>query len=870
MKKFSMKYSKKLNLGRIITSGSREISSILGDIKEEYHDLRLENNKILAFFQLLKLIIRALPSLITLRIIWSSAMFKNNLKIAYRSLKRHLGFSLINIFGLSAGLACTIILMLFVQDELSFDSMHKNKDRIYRVLYNQKQNGKETIYNMNRAPLTVYLKENFSDIEESFRIFGTGRTSIEYGDLLYYEGEHIVAEESFFKIFDFELEQGDKSTALTEANSVILSKETAKKIFGNDDPMGKSIKVSMFENFGETVVTGVFEEIPDNSHLQFSMVFPLKALKRFVKDLDTNWGRFGVQSYVMLNENANIDQVRAKIPSIYKDINTSNPANANDEIIFQSMNDIHFESADILFDRNWKKGEKQYVYIISITAFIILFIACFNFMNLSTARSADRAKEIGMRKVVGANRAQLIKQILSESMFIIGISAAFSLVLAVLIMPYFNELSNKELAIGTLLNPVSILSVSALILFIGLMAGSYPAFILSAFNPITAIQSKKMKSGGSAAFRKLLVIGQFAMAIIMILATLTVTEQLNYMRNKNIGLNKDQILTLEINSGNVRKNWKVMEDKFRQLPTIKNVSITSKTPFGRQRINSNAFKPEGHENMEGNNFKSFTIDDNFINLYEVNILNGRNVSKLQNYENSALINEAAVKFIGWDDPIGKKIVRSGSNKEYTIVGVTEDYHYESLHADIAPLVMYVQDQSMDYISFKIVPSNISQTLEQVAEIYNVHDVNPAEFKFVDETFANLYKNDEKMGTIFSNAAFLAILISCLGLFGLTLYTVETRTKEIGIRKILGASMGSVMLLLVKDFAIWIALSILVAWPVGYLLMSKWLENFAYRIQVGPYILLSSGLIITLIAILTISYQAIKAANIQPVNSLRYE
>ncbi len=792
-------------------------------------------------------------------------MFRNYLKIAFRNLWKHKIFSFINITGLAIGMAVCILILLWVRDELNFDKFQENSPQLYRVIQEADYAGHDIRMARTPFPLGPALKNDFPEISDAARVFVNGM-QVKVGEKTFEDDEMIFADPSFLKMFSFPLLQGDAATALSNPLSIILSEETAQKYFGTRDALGKTLMVM---NKLQVQVTGIMKNTPRNSHLQFDFIVPMNILKEFGFDIDqmpwTNSNN-SLYTYVMLQKNAGMQDVDQKISHIMaKHVSTS----AN-RMFLQPFSQIHLHS-NFLGDVEGQ-GDIKYVYIFSIMAVFVLLIACINFMNLTTARSGNRAKEVGMRKVIGASRKDIVKQFFGESVFMSLIALGFAIVLVELLLPVFNHLSNKELAVDYLGNSGMLLGLIGIALLTGLVAGSYPALFLSSFQPVKVLKGSLRSGAKNSLFRKVLVITQFSLSIILIIATTVVYSQINYMSKKNLGFDKEQLVYIHLNRA-AREKCEPLKNELLKNPNVVDVTVAS-------HLLTDVTHAFDHVSWEGKNpdenvtMNGISVDYDFIKTLGMQLAAGRDFSEEHTTDatQAYIINEAAAKKMGFDSPVGKQFSLSEEmNRPGTIIGVLKDFHFKPLSKEIEPMVIFLGQRERFYLYARVKPGNISATVSQLEKTWK-NIVPGAEFRygFFDEAIAELYTNEKRVGNLFEYFTVLAIFISCLGLFGLASFVAEQRTKEIGVRKVLGASVPSVVTLLSREFSLWVLLANIIAWPVAWYFMNKWLLNFAYRTQLQIWIFVFAGALAMLIALLTISIQAVKAATVNPVESLRYE
>ena len=807
-------------------------------------------------------------------------MFINFIKTALRNLFKHKGYSLINIFGLAIGMASCLLILLFVHNELSYDRYNEHVDRIYRVSGFFYYGGRDFDIAVAPAPMAARMLADYPEIEEATRFRQRGAYIVQYEDKSFKERRIVFSDPAFFKVFSIPLLKGNSETALEAPNTLVMSQKTAEKYFRDQDPLGKVLKL---DNKDDYEVTGVFAEIPDNSHFHFDIMLSMSSLAESKNKL---WVSQNFQTYILLRKGADAAVLDAKLPAmlekymgpqIEKFMGKSMQQLAADgdlggNFYLQPLKDIHLHS-DLLGELEGNSDIK-YVYIFSAIALFILIIASINFMNLTTARSAGRAKEVGIRKVMGSQRWQLVRQFLTEAMLMSVIAMLLALLLVRLALPLFNSLAGKNMDFSTLFSS-GMLGIMLLITAItGFFAGSYPAFFISAFQPVFVLKGQMRSGIKSGRLRSGLVIFQFTASIILIIGTIVVYNQLDYIQNKKLGFNKEQVLILN-NAYLLRSQTQAFKDAMLSQPQVINATISGYLPVPSNR-NNTAVSPEGDMGSERTtSIQNWIVDHDYIQTLGMNIVEGRDFSReFATDDKAALINQATAEQFNWTEPVGKTLGRIVSNKGdielYTVIGVIENFHFESLRDNIGPLVMFL-GESNGAISFRIKTEDVSGFIRILESKWGEFLPNqPFEYSFLDERFDRMYQAEQRIGKIFGVFAALAVLIGCLGLFGLAAFTAEQRTKEIGIRKVLGASVPNITRLLLREFVLLVGAANLIAWPIAYFVMRRWLQDFAYRISPNVWIFLAAGAATLLVSMLTVSFQAIKAALADPIRSLRYE
>ena len=796
-------------------------------------------------------------------------MFRNYLLLALKSFKKQKLFSLINILGLTIGITCCLMIFLFIRHEMSFDSFHKNENSIYRIVRQADINGTGTIANIAyvSGPYAVALKNDYPDaIKRAVRVM-PDNDLFTYNQVAFNERGVYIADSDFFQIFDFPLLQGNPSTVLKEPKSIVLTAYAAKKYFGSQDPMGKIIEMNKSL---QLKVTGIAKDPPSNSHLNFDIIVPIANFKIF--DSLSNFPNNGMYTYVQLNPNVDPKQLVSRFPQFMKKYMGEFYAKSGFkmDLGLEAMKDIYFESGTH-FD-SAKHGNKKMIYIFMSIAILILVIACINFMNLATARATDRSKEVGLRKVLGAVRKQLVWQFILESF----LYAIFSCILAVgllqLLLPAYTSLLGYQLP-PYWKDPVVYLFLLSIILIIGVLAGIYPALLLSSFSPVESLKGKLRTGKGSAFFRKALVVFQFGVSVLLIICITIITIQMNYVRNKDLGFNKEQTMLIKIDNNDIYNERLRFKNTIQRIPNVMSVSLMCGEPGGFH--DNHTFETEakpGQKLLINTEFADFE----FVKTLGLKIIAGRDFSPIfpTDSSRSVLISRSTASLLGYtpDQAIGKSIrnaIRDSIPRK--IVGVVEDYHYASLKESILPVVIstaidwrmcVIRLRPTDHLSSVI--SNIQKEYTSAAPGY------PFEYTFLDDEFNKHYQDDIKQGIILRIFSALAIFIACLGLFGLASYTAIKRTKEIGVRKVLGSSIQNIIFLLSKDLLKPVMLGTIIAIPAGFWIMNKWLEGFAYKITISWWMFLLAALTAILIALITVSYQAMKAALANPIKSLRTE
>ena len=808
-------------------------------------------------------------------------MIKNYLKIAYRNLVKYKFISFINIFGLTVGLACCMLILTYIINELSYDKHHPNADRVYRVtrtFLNPETRAVSLTLSTISPPFAPLLKNDFGEIEDLTRTLSNGTTPMIYKEKMFTESNVMFADDHFFNFFKADVVKGDPKKSLADPFSVMMTEEMARKYFGSEDPMNKMIRINM-GNYFDFKVSGVYKAFPSNMHFHPEIMISFATLNDSliygVQNLRTNWGNNSFFTYIRLPNHYDPKKLEARFPAFVDKHMPSGPKykpSQGTTLGLQKLTDIHLRShTDYEAEEN---GDIKRVYIFSAIALFILLIGCINYMNLSTSRSTLRAKEIGIRKVAGAERKEIVLQFLSESILVSYVSFVMAIVLTWLALPWLNKISGQQLTIDILLKWQIIVPLLLIPFVVGIISGIYPALFMSSFQPIKVLKGF-LKTGGGISFRKALVTLQFAISIILIIATGVVFWQMRYMQNKILGFDKEQIVTLPYTTL-LNDKYDAFRNELLSNASIKNVGRSSRIPTGRL-LDAMGARMESADTLAPVNadIKYVAADQDFISTYGVKVVAGRNFSRDYSLDTSAfLINEAAAKILGfknYEDAIGKNF--GYGNRRGKLIGVFNDFHFESLHQKITPLVIFVPRGPGAYgnISIKITGSNTSGVLDRIESTWkNFLPESPYQYTFLDENFARLYEAEQRQKTLLIIFASLAIFIACLGLFGLSAFAILQRLKEIGIRKVLGADMSTIVALLSKDFLKLVAFAAIPAFVVSWYFMNKWLEDFAYRISMPWWMFLTAGILAAVIALITISFQAIKAALTNPVKSLRTE
>lgn len=799
-------------------------------------------------------------------------MFRNYLKIAWRNLTKNKGYSAINIGGLAIGMTCFLLIAMFIKNELSYDSYHEKADNIYRVVHHGSEDNLEDRWVWGNAPVGPALKKDFSEVVEKVQFSGRSDILLDYNKRSFQEGGCFYVDETVFNVFSWPLLSGNPKTALEAPYSIVLTESTAKKYFGNEDPMGKTIDgVGGRASDGLYTVTGVMKDVPSNSHFSFDVLMSMSSFYQTRPGIFDAWGYVDFYTYFLVADNFDQAAFKAKMPEFLKRNRPTEDTEYYYDLSFEPLKDAYLNSEAAR--QPGITGSLSNIYIFAIIGLFILIIACINFMNLATARSLERAKEVGVRKVIGADKKGLRYQFLGESMLMVFIASLIGLALVLLCLPGMREITGKQFLTHEIFNGFTLFAYFGMALITGLLAGSYPAFILSNFKPSSVLKGVFRTSQKGNSLRKGLVIFQFSLSIALIASTIIVYFQLGFMLDKNLGFDREQQLVIDFNwDGEVMNNMETIKSEFMNLPEVVSVA-------GSRTVPGSHFPAAGTdiETFEGKmeNYSPFLyeVDFDFIPHYEIEVVAGRAYSRefLTDSVSSLMVNEAAARSFGYANPsdiIGKRFQQWG--REGTIVGVVKDFNYLSLHQKVAPLALrYSQDGR--YLSLKIKSDNIQQAITNIEQKWTaLAPHRPFLYSFLDDSFNTQYEADFKFKNLFTIFSFLAILIACLGLLGLATYSAVQRTKEIGVRKVLGAEVTSIVALLSKDFMKLVLIAILIATPFSWYAMNKWLNVYAYQIEISWWIFALSGAIALAIAVATVSFHAIKAAKANPVKSLRTE
>ena len=803
------------------------------------------------------------------------AMIKNYFKIAFRNLLRYKGFSFINIFGLATGMACSLLIFLFVKDETSYDRFHKDSDKIYRVVKDFVNDDGSRLPDATSPPgLSPAMQREIPEVAHATRVFPNWGANflIKYGEKKIMEEKLCRVDSSFFDVFSFPFIHGNATDVFKDLNSIVITESAAKRYFGDENPMGKTLQI---DQLGDMMVTGVLKDVPYNSHFHFDFLI---STRKFSGNIDGNWGWYNFYTYVKLKSPANIASLNRKIEDLYK----RNDKDGKNIFYVQPLTGIHLSS-----NLKWElepNSDKLYVYVFTIIAIFIILIAGINYVNLSTAKASVRAKEVGVRKVSGAFRSSLVNQFLIESIITCLIAAALAVIIAQLLLPVVNDLTLKHLTV--IGNPLVLLYMIMAALFLGIVAGFFPAIYLSSFKPILVLKGLKSSEKGTLNLRRSLVIVQFTISTVLIIGALIISQQMHFIQSAKLGLNKDQVVVVKNARFLSRADREAFQNSSLQIPGVRKVAVSDGVVGGQNWTNGMRWK--GSQNSQLMNFLSVSYD--FLDALGIQIKEGRNFSSnfpadtmsdgipkgpLDQNIGSAILNETAVKDLGIPEPVvGRQVLwdNDGDTMYYvTVVGVAKDFHFTSLRNQIKPFAFVNIPRRVANFTIKLSTDNIKQSIAQLETVWkNFSSDRPFEYNFLDETYAGLYQSETRFQKVFISLVLLGIIIACLGLFGLATFAAQQRVKEIGIRKVLGASVSNLIGLLSKDFLKLVVIALIIAIPIAWFAMNKWLQDFAYRINIHWWVFMIGAIITILIAWITISTQAFKAAAANPVKSLRTE
>ncbi len=796
-------------------------------------------------------------------------MFKNLLRVALRNFKRDKWYSLLNILGLTIGITFSVFLIFYIKDELSYDRYNEKADRICRIDAYVKEPEKDTMkWAITPFPMAQALSKDYPEVEEAVRLWSNGKTMLKNGNQRFYEEKVFYADSNMFRVFTHKFIEGNPQTALFAPNSLVLTQSLAVKYFGNNTSyVGKTLANASGDVYK---VTAVIKDVPKNSHLIFNALISRSSLPA---DFANNWGGFGFYTYVLLKPNTNVAAFQKKLAPVYDKYLAPIFSQFNIKMRFgvQPITSIHLHSD--MTNEPEDLGSMSYIYIFSAVAFFMLLIACINYMNLTTARSARRAKEIGIRKVTGSNKRQLVMQFLIESILTALFALLVSIGLIALFLPTFNTLAGKSISFTALFQPGMLFILLGVVFFIGIVGGSYPAFYLSKFNPVHVLKGSLSKSSSNVTLRRALVVVQFSISMIMLICTWVVYGQMNYLRNKDLGFNKDQVLTVAANSNkDLSSNIRSFKDEVRNNPHVLSVSTAQGVPGGGIPFNLFSIETKNGFTDKGVDVY-FGADEDFFKTLGIKIVKGRNFSGLPDTLRSVIVNEDMAKEYGWgDNAIGKKIKFAGDTSGFylEVIGVVHDFNQKSLYNPITPL-MFLYRPTNNVIELKLDAKNIEAGITSVEKTWNKYFPDlPFAYTFLDQDFNSQYAADQKRGKIFTAFSVLTILITCLGLLGLIAFTTQQRQKEISIRKVMGANVSQLVPLITRNFVALVGLSCLIAFPVAWYFMSNWLKIFPYNTGLNAMPFLLSAITVLVITLLTVTFHTLRAAVANPVKALKTE
>ncbi|MBN1272739.1 MAG: ABC transporter permease [Candidatus Aminicenantes bacterium] len=854
-----------------LLSKSSSQSDLLGDSEEEFSFRLAKKGRFRAVIWYVSQIFFPLPFLLISSFKWRVIMFQNYAKITLRNIKKHKAFSFINITGLAVGMACCILIVLFFQDEKSFDNYHQDLDRLYRVTMHYKGNW-EVDFAYVGPPVGPILRRDFFQVEKAARLQRIYFPVVSYGRKIFYETKCFWAENEIFDILTFPFLVGDPASALMKPKTLALSENMAKKYFGSENPVGKMLRIDE-EDFE---VTAVYENCPENTHLKCDLLASFKTIENM--DMASAWGWTTFYTYLKLAPNVDVEAFGKQILNL-QDLYQDDTKGQDNTYYLQKVRGIHLHSH--LAGEAEPPGNPTAIFITATIGFLILLMACINFMNLSTARFSSRAQEVGMRKVVGASRRQLTGQFLGESLLISFLSFFAALAIAGASLPVFNEIAGKTLSMASFFQPGILVFLILILLFAGFTSGSYPAFILSAFRPVASLKGDAKIGKKGSGIRKTLVVVQFAVSAFLLIGTMIISRQMNFMKNTSLGFSKEQKLVLPVKSSYLKDmNFEPLKTDFLRFPQVYGAAVSSHVP-GRGAAGW-ATTLVGHEEETGQPMAYWFVDYDFLSLYELEIIAGRYFEQgiAGDKDNAFIINESTVRAFGLKSPEDalERQIEVGNGREGRVIGVVKDFHYEGLQQNIGPLLMAFGPEKgvnrfnpTGLLTLTVISDNMEETLSLLKQKWlEFHPDIPYSFYFVDDIFDMKYRAEANTYKIFSIFSFLGLFISCLGLFGLASFVAEQQTKEIGIRKVLGASISGIVFQLSQKFLKWVLFANLIIFPVAYIVMRSWLQNFAYRISISPLVFAVSTFLSIGIALLTVSFQTIRTATANPVDSLRYE
>jgi len=842
----------------------------LGDFEEVYRIVSQERGSKAANIWYWAQVFRSLPGFLTNRMYWSLSMFRNYVVIAVRNLIKNRWFSLINLFGLAAGLACVIMILSFIKFEFSYERFHEKADRIFLVLSQEKSGSGRTGNTYNETPevLAAYMQDNIPEVARATRLMKpwVDKVILQKGDMNVYESG-LYVDNNFLRMFSFPLSQGNPEESLKAPRSIVLTETVARKLFGRENPLGKPLVYKEKSSQYEVMVTGITADPPPNSHLRFDYLLSVQTLvadesKSFMIG---NWNVGNFITFVELRDAASHSSAQSKLDAGMKEMAAAAGEDESD-IRLQPIRDIHLHSQ---IDGELETNNLiRSVYLFGSVAFLILLIAGINHLNMATARSATRAREIGIRKVVGANRRQLIKQFIGESLMMVFLALVGAVIIVRVALPRFSALLGVNLSVNYLEDIPLTLIILGITLVLGILSGIYPALILSAFQPSRSLRKPAESGGKGVRLRNLLVVFQFSVSIILITCTLTVFGQLKYIKTQSLGFNREHVVVLKVREKGTRDKAAIIKDELLKRPEVLGVSVSGGLPINiSSRLRNAKIEGESGE-MERMTFRFDYADEDFVEVFEIEIASGRNFSQeIETDKDGVLVNESLVREMGWTEPLGKTLSFLGDDKK--VLGVVKDFYFSTFHNAIDPMALFFR--TGDNIAVRVRPGNISGTLDMIRRVFEAQSRSqPFDYYFLDDAFDSLYRKEQRSGGIFGLFAGLAVIIGCLGLLSLAAFAVERRTREIGVRKVMGASVSRLVGSLTREFVWLVVAAMVIAWPVAYMLMSRWLQSFVYRIDLNPITFFLASAVALFIAFLTVGSQTLRAASANPVDALRCE
>ncbi|MBN1273522.1 MAG: ABC transporter permease [Candidatus Aminicenantes bacterium] len=840
-----------------LTLPANEVEALLGDFDEIYDELWQKKGQGAAKRWYWTQILRLQPSLIKNSIYWSGEMLKNYIKVALRNIKKNKIFSFVNLLGLALGISCSLLIFLYVQHEVSYDRFHDQAEHIYRIVTEWKVEGESHIYQTTAAPVAPALLNDYPEVQKAVRIKKTGAV-VHYGDKSFVERGIFMVDPDFLEMFTFPLKRGNPETVLDNPYSLVITENMADKYFGDSDPLGQ--KLSLWNDY-EFEVTGVAANVPKNTHLNFDFLLRFdfyKILSQY--NYLESWGSWNFLTYILIQKDYPVSEFEEKTTDFikrYRGADSTNPQ----KLYLTPLLKINLETY----------GKMRYIIFFTAIAVVILLLACVNFMNLSVARSSTRTREIGLRKVIGAKKGQIVKQFLGECLILAILALPAALLLVHLFLPSVNSLLKTNLQLAYLQNITFILGIIGITVLAAFLSGIYPSFYLSSFRPVQSLQGEIKSKPRAYGLRSFLVVFQFTVSIILIICTLTIHHQLKFIQEQKLGFNKNFLVNVPVLGDGLQTKSELVKAELNKNPKILGASISSFSPgnFPNQSVSW-----EGQKDDEELMMAWYSVDHDFIKTFEIEIVEGRNFSRQfsSDVQSAYILNEAAVKTFGWPNPIGKEFkVEKAGLPMGRVVGVMKDFHFASLYQDIKPLALILEPQGGYNYSIKIDAQNMEDTLTFIEKTFRAFAPHmPYIYSFMDDKIAEMYVEDERLGKLFNSFSVIALIIACMGLLGLASFSTLRRTKEIGIRKILGASVSGIIFKLSHEFTKWVVVANIIAWPVAYFAMNRWLQNFAFRTGINIWVFVLSASFVLLLAIITVIYQAIKAATANPAHSLRYE